>query len=124
MNCCGCIVKKFYDDNAQLICTKHYNKSHRLHCKYGPAIEHSNGDEEYWVNGKLHRLRGPAIDSIDGYQEWWIEGKRHRENGAAVIHPDGYEEFWYNGKQYLEDGICIQLDNLDDEIVDIVEELM
>ena len=50
----------------------------------GPAIEYSEGDKEYWIDGKCHREDGPAIECIDGHKEYWINGKRHRENGHAV----------------------------------------
>ena len=50
----------------------------------------------YWrlPNGKLHRKYGPALESSDGRKEWWVHGELHREDGPAVVYPDG-KKHWY-----------------------------
>ena len=45
---------------------------HRLD---GPAIEWTNGDKEWWQNGKCHRGDGPAVESANGYKEYWYQGE-------------------------------------------------
>jgi len=47
-----------------------------FHRKDGPAIIWSDGDEEWFVNGKRHRLDGPAIDWKNLPKEYWINGKK------------------------------------------------
>ena len=37
-------------------------------------IEDSNGDKEWWLNGKLHREDGPAIEYSNGYKAWCLNG--------------------------------------------------
>ena len=85
------------------------------HREDGPAIEHNNGDREWYLDGELHRDGGPAIEYQDGEQYWyhygelrrvkregldqyWLEGKLHREDGPAVNH-NGKDEWWYQGHQ-------------------------
>jgi hypothetical protein len=42
-----------------------------------PAVEHPNGDREWYVDGKLHRENGlPAIERKNGAREWWQLGRR------------------------------------------------
>ncbi|MEZ0261721.1 MAG: hypothetical protein ACAH80_11975 [Alphaproteobacteria bacterium] len=79
------------------------NGAGEYHCTEGPAVEWSNGDKEYWVNGLLHREDGPAIDSR--YQKaWWVNGKLHRLDGPAREYGDGNKAWWVNGKLHREDG--------------------
>jgi antitoxin component YwqK of YwqJK toxin-antitoxin module len=54
-----------------------YNKSGQLHRENDlPAIEHSNGDKEWWINGELHRDNDlPAIEYIHGLKSWYKNGK-------------------------------------------------
>ncbi len=35
---------------------------------------------EHKVNGIRHCIDGPAVIYSNGDSEWWFEGKRHREN--------------------------------------------
>ena len=35
---------------------------------------HTNGDREWYQNGKLHRVDGPAVEYANGHKEWWING--------------------------------------------------
>ena len=50
-----------------------YNKLHR---RDGPAVEWSDGEKWWYVDGKLHRLDGPAIEWPNGSKEWWVEDKQ------------------------------------------------
>jgi hypothetical protein len=83
------------------------------------TVERSDGNKEWFVDGKLHREDGPAIERADGTWEWYINGKkldpqpikkegawvfqdgfgqRHRTDGPAVIwtdpNGDRREEWW------------------------------
>jgi len=74
------------------------------HREDGPAIEYSNGDKYWFINGKLHREDGPAIEYSSGDKEWYINGKFHREDGPAIEYSNG-DKFcplcWYvNDKNY------------------------
>jgi hypothetical protein len=58
-------------DDRKTIYYKYKNKIHRLD---GPAIEKSNGEKCWYLNGKYHRLDGPAIIWKDT-QQWYKMGK-------------------------------------------------
>jgi hypothetical protein len=76
--------KIYYKDKAMTI-------RHRID---GPAIEGSDGDKAWYVDGKRHRLDGPAIEWADGSKSWWVDGKRHRLDGPAYEWSDG-DKAWY-----------------------------
>ena len=46
---------------------------------------------EYQENGLLHSHRedGPAVIHSNGIKEWYLNGKQHREDGPALEYPDG-----------------------------------
>ena len=69
---------------------------HRIN---GPAIE-SNGHKEWWVNGKLHRLNAPAIECVNGNKIWFINGEKHRTNGPAMECVDGTKYWCLHNKEY------------------------
>lgn len=73
-----------------------------LHNEDGPAIEHPNGDKEYFINGLLHREDDlPAREMANGTKEWFVHGKRHRNGDQpAIVRPDGTEEYWFEGKRH------------------------
>ena len=50
------------------------NSRNYYHRTDGPAIEWSDGDKEWWLNGMLHRLNGPAVDRPNR-QLWYMNGK-------------------------------------------------
>lgn len=107
-----------------------------LHRTDGPAIEHPNGDCEWWqvIDGKsvLHRIDGPAIsyhdtkywfrngllhntsgpaitDNVCGnYRHaWYYGGELHRSDGPAVI--ENYTKKWYYmGKLHRTDGPAVE----------------
>ena len=84
--------------------TEWKNQTGNLDRKNGPAIEWSNGDKEWWVDGKRHREDGPAIVLSNGSKSWYINGKLHRENGPAIEYRTGSKEWRINGKRHREDG--------------------
>jgi hypothetical protein len=51
----------------------------------GPAIEHADGDKEWWLNNQLHRTDGPAIEYADG-NKWFVDGvsMTEQEHQAAM----------------------------------------
>ena len=59
--------------------TEYRNKSNQLHRLDGPALEYSNGDKKWYIDGKRHRLDGPAIEFSDGTKSWFVEGKQYSE---------------------------------------------
>ena len=78
-----------------------------LHREGGkPAIEHANGNKEYFEHGQPHRDDGlPAVECVDGYQEYFVRGKRHRDGDLpAIEHADGYTAYFINGERHRDGG--------------------
>ena len=72
----------------------------------------NNGDIEHYQNGRLHRKNGPAIEHANGNKEWYINGKRRCKNdGHAVENTDGYKLWFENGNWYDVDGFPIKRNN-------------
>ena len=72
--------------------------------------EYTNGDKQWYKDGKLHREDGPAVESHNGDKAWYKDGKRHREDGPACEYNDGsicyyIEGVYYNEKDYYYDKI-------------------
>jgi len=71
--------------------TKRYYKDREMtvyHRTDGPAVEWSNGDKEWYVDGERHRLDGPAIECSNGDKGWWIDNKRlTKEQFNALSEP-------------------------------------
>lgn len=76
-----------------------YKLGGKFHREDGPAIEHANGNKEWYKHGKLHREDGPAIEWDNGSKEWCINGKLHREDGPAKEHISGQKYYYLNGKK-------------------------
>jgi hypothetical protein len=57
-----------------------------LHREDGPAIEDSNGNKYWYINGELHRKDGPAYENKNGDKFWFIN--------RAIFHKD-YDEISY-----------------------------
>ena len=81
---------------------RYYNSLGQLHREYGPAVEYSDGDREWWQNGQLHRLDGPAVEYSDGGREWWQNGQLHRLDGPAIEYSDGCQSWYINGEELTE----------------------
>ena len=56
------------------------------------------GIKFHYKDDILHREDGPAVIHSTGTVEYWIEGKRHREGGPAIIYADGQLEYWIDGE--------------------------
>jgi hypothetical protein len=79
------------------------NKSGQYHRLDGPAVEYSNGEKHWYINGKRHREDGPAVENINSDKWWYINGKLHREDGPAVEYNNGHKEWFINGIQYIKE---------------------
>jgi len=69
--------KSYFKDPAKTI----------LHRRDGPAIEHYEGSNQWWLNGRRHRLDGPAFEYAFGYKEWFVNGVfifNTGENGQLI----------------------------------------
>jgi len=62
------------------------------------TIEWTNGDKEWYLDGKLHRTDGPAIEKANGDKYWYLNGKRHRIDGTAIEFFDGSQYWFVNDK--------------------------
>jgi hypothetical protein len=71
-----------------------YNARGNIHREDGPAIEYSNGDKSWFINGKLHREDGPAYVS-DFTKKWYINNELHRLDGPAVEYNGIDTKYWY-----------------------------
>jgi len=49
------------------------------HREDGPAIEYSDGDKWWYINGLLHRENGPAIECANGIKKWFLYGVSYTE---------------------------------------------
>ena len=65
---------------------------------YGGKLYYSDREMK-----KLHREDGPAIESSNGDKTWFIDGKRHREDGPAIEYANGYKAWYINGEWLSED---------------------
>ena len=78
---------------------RYLNAENEFHRTDGPAIESSNGNKEWYINGKRHREDGPAAEWFT-QKFWWVNDKMHRLDGPAQISDYGYVEWWINGRKY------------------------
>jgi hypothetical protein len=63
------------------------------------------GDKIYYKDKAMnirHREDGPAIEGSDGNKFWYLNGKLHREDGPAVVWKNGDKRWYLNGKEYSE----------------------
>ena len=86
----------------------YYNALGQWHRVHGPAVEYSDGEHVWCINGKRHRIDGPAVERPDGYCAWWQNGLRHRIDGPAVVCPSGYRAWYQNGQRHRIDGPAIE----------------
>jgi hypothetical protein len=89
-------MPRIVDYNQNIIWTNEQGQSHR---EGAPAIEHSNGNKQWYINGKLHREDGPAVENNDGCKLWYINDLLHRTDGPAIESPAG-KSWWINGVRY------------------------
>jgi hypothetical protein len=69
-------------------------------------LEYDNGNKYYYIDTgneyydfKYHREDGPALEYTNGDKIWYINGKCHREDGPAVEYADGTKCWYINDKQ-------------------------
>lgn len=55
-----------------------------LHREYGPAIERSNGDKAWYLNGELHRIDGPAIEYSNGDKRYYLNNEIINSEGEFL----------------------------------------
>lgn len=55
------------------------NELGKLHSIDGPAIEWSNGDKWWCINGLRHREDGPAMEYSDGRKLWFLDNIEYTE---------------------------------------------
>jgi hypothetical protein len=63
------------------------------------CITYSNGDKEWFLNGKLHREDGPAVEWTNGSKSWYLNGNLHREDGPAIEFADGGKRWFLNHEE-------------------------
>ncbi len=77
------MVRKEINGNG---CIIYYNDKNQYHREDGPAIEWSNGNKWWCINGFLHRIDGPAIVDIDPYNNvYYIMGKEYSSKDWLAI---------------------------------------
>ena len=87
-------------------------EQHRLD---GPAVEHPDGTNEWWVNNKLHRVGGPALEYASGSKEWYQDGEYHRDDGPARDLRNGHKEWYKHGRRHRVGGPAVEDVNGDRE---------
>jgi hypothetical protein len=75
----------------------------KRHREDGPAIEDANGYKAWYKNGKIHREDGPAVEDAGGDKVWYQNGSLHRLDGPAVEHASGSKEWYIEGKELTEE---------------------
>jgi hypothetical protein len=63
---------------------------------------YTNGNKDWFLNGKRHREDGPAIEYSNGYKAWVLNNELHREDGPAVEDSNGYKIWYLNDKRLTE----------------------
>ena len=99
-------IVEVYEDR-----TEWKNDQSQLHRLDGPAIEWSNGDKSWYVNGHLHRDDGPAVEYSNGYKAWFVNGQRHRDDGPAIEWSNGDKSWYVNGQLHRLDGPAVEYSN-------------
>jgi hypothetical protein len=64
---------------------------------------YTNGNKDWFLNGKRHREDGPAIEYSNGYKAWVLNNELHREDGPAVEDSNGYKIWYLNDKRLTEE---------------------
>jgi len=47
---------------------------HRFPTNFTGILEFASGTKEWWVKGKLHRTDGPAVEHSNGFNTWFLNG--------------------------------------------------
>ena len=71
-------------------------------------IEYSDGNKEWYRNGKMHRIGGPAIE-YSHTKQWFLNGVCHRNGGGPAVECNDGSKYWYqNGELNRIDGPAIE----------------
>jgi hypothetical protein len=79
--------------------TRRWHINHRYyHCEDGPAIEHPNGSQYWYLNGSCHRVDGPAIIHSNGNKYWCLNGKEYssKEEWFRKLTPEQQYNYLWN----------------------------
>jgi len=85
-----------------------WDNSKILHRTDGPAAEWTNGDKDWYVDGKRHRIDGPAVEWTNGDKDWYVDDKRHRVGGPAVEWADGTKWWYVDSRLHRIDGPAVE----------------
>jgi hypothetical protein len=67
-----------------------------LHREDGPAVEWSNGDKAWYLNGNYHRADGPAV-VFTNYQSWWLNGRSYfHDEWFKLLTPEQQYNYLWN----------------------------
>ena len=95
-----------------------------LHREDGPAIEYTDGDKFWYLNGEHHRIGGPAIEHPSGAKQWWVNGKLHREDGPAAVYADGSKLWYINNVEMTEKEFLDRTRPVEEMTIDQIEQLL
>jgi hypothetical protein len=84
----------YYKDGTT---SKSYDWTKVLHRIDGPAVEYTNGNRIWYIDGKRHKTDGPAMVFADGSREWYVNGEPHRVDGPAMEHASGHKSWCIDG---------------------------
>ena len=60
---------------------------------------YSNGDKEWYLNGKLHREDGPAVEYANGTKHWLLNGKElSKEEWFERLAEEQQEKLLFNSE--------------------------
>lgn len=60
------------------------------------------GLRTWWKQRLLHRHNHAAIIWSNGDSDWYVNGKKHRTDGPARIRVNGQNEYWFNDQRLTE----------------------
>ncbi len=55
----------------------YYNEKNEFHREDGPALEFTNGNKYWYINGLKHRIDGPAAQNDSIGKVYYIMGKEY-----------------------------------------------
>ena len=67
------------------------------------VLVNTNGDREWYQNGKRHREDGPAVEDAGGDKVWYQNGSLHRLDGPAIEYANGSKEWYIRGRVLTEE---------------------
>ena len=91
--------------------TIHWYKDAKMTIRHrvgGAAIERTNGEQHWYLNGLRHRIDGPAVELANDAKMWFLNDQRHRTTGPAIEGANGTKEWWLNGQRHRTDGPAVE----------------